>query len=287
MQSTSLPKNTRIALIGGGNMARGLIGGLLGQGANPALITVSDPLAAGRAALERDFAIRTTQDNAAAASGAAVVVLAVKPQLMSPVARALAPALAGSTPLVVSVAAGIRASDLERWLGPGVPVVRAMPNRPALIGAGASGLYASNSVGSAQRTLAEQVLRASGLCVWVDREADLDLVTALSGSGPAYFFRLAELMAEAAIGQGLDPATARKLAAQTLAGAGQLVAAEISGAQGADLARMRAEVTSKGGTTEAALAEFDARGFAVTVAAAQAAAARRSHELAEQFGVAS
>jgi pyrroline-5-carboxylate reductase len=162
-----------------------------------------------------------------------------------------------------------------------------MPNRPALIGAGASGLYASNSVGSAQRTLAEQVLRASGLCVWVDREADLDLVTALSGSGPAYFFRLAELMAEAAIGQGLDPATARKLAAQTLAGAGQLVAAEISGAQGAALARMRAEVTSKGGTTEAALAEFDARGFAVTVAAAQAAAARRSHELAEQFGVAS
>jgi pyrroline-5-carboxylate reductase len=162
-----------------------------------------------------------------------------------------------------------------------------MPNRPALIGAGASGLYASNSVGSAQRALAEQVLRASGLCVWVDQEADLDLVTALSGSGPAYFFRLAELMAEAAIGQGLDPATARKLAAQTLAGAGQLVAAEISGAQGADLARMRAEVTSKGGTTEAALAEFDARGFAATVAAAQAAAARRSQELAEQFGVAS
>jgi pyrroline-5-carboxylate reductase len=287
MQSTSLPKNTRIALIGGGNMARGLIGGLLGQGANPALITVSDPLAAGRTALERDFAIRTTQDNTAAASGADVVVLAVKPQQMSPVARALAPALAGRSPLVVSVAAGIRTSDLQRWVGPGVPVVRAMPNRPALIGAGASGLYASNSVGPAQRALAEQVLRASGLCLWVDSEADLDLVTALSGSGPAYFFRLAELMAEASIAQGLDPATARKLAAQTLAGAGQLVAAEISGAQGADLARMRAEVTSKGGTTEAALAEFDARGFAATVAAAQAAAARRSQELAEQFGVAS
>jgi pyrroline-5-carboxylate reductase len=123
--------------------------------------------------------------------------------------------------------------------------------------------------------------------VWVDSEADLDLVTALSGSGPAYFFRLAELMAEASIAQGLHPATARKLAAQTLAGAGQLVAAELSAEQGADLARMRAEVTSRGGTTEAALAEFDARGFAETVAAAQAAAARRSQELAEQFGVAS
>jgi pyrroline-5-carboxylate reductase len=289
MQTTSLPSTLpgtlRIALIGGGNMARGLIGGLLGRGASPALITVSDPLAAGRAALERDFAIRTTEDNAAAARGADVVVLAVKPQQMSAVARALAPALAHS-PLVVSVAAGIRASDLQRWVGAGVPVVRAMPNRPALIGAGASGLYAGASVGPAQRALAQQVLGASGLCVWVDAESDLDLVTALSGSGPAYFFRLAELMSEAAIAQGLEPLTARKLAAQTLAGAGQLVAAELAGEAGADLARMRAEVTSKGGTTEAALAEFDARGLGATVAAAQAAAARRSQELAEQFGVA-
>jgi pyrroline-5-carboxylate reductase len=277
----------KIALIGGGNMARGLIGGLLKHGANPALITVSDPIAAGRAGLEHDFAIRTTDDNAIAAGGADVVVLAVKPQQMSPVARALAPALAARSPLVISVAAGIRASDLERWVGAGVAVVRAMPNRPALIGAGASGLYAGKSVGPAQRALAEQVLRASGLCVWVESESDLDLVTALSGSGPAYFFRLAELMAEASIAQGLEPEAARMLAAQTLAGAGQLVAAEIAGAQGADLARMRAEVTSKGGTTEAALAAFDAHGFGATVAAAQAAAARRSQELAEQFGVAS
>jgi pyrroline-5-carboxylate reductase len=284
MQDTPSLANRNIALIGGGNMARGLIGGLLGNGANPALITVSDPIAAGRAALERDFAIRTTDDNASAAGSADVVILAVKPQQMSPVARALAPALAARSPLVISVAAGIRAIDLQRWVGAGVPVVRAMPNRPALIGAGASGLYAGKTVGSAQRELAEQVLRASGLCVWVASESDLDLVTALSGSGPAYFFRLAELMAEAAVAQGLEPATARRLAAQTLAGAGKLVAAEIAGAQGADLARMRAEVSSKGGTTEAALAEFDARGFAATVAAAQAAAARRSRELAEQFG---
>jgi pyrroline-5-carboxylate reductase len=271
----------RIALIGGGNMARGLIGGLLGHGANPALVTVSDPIASGREALERDYGVRTTDDNAE------VVVLAVKPQQMGPVARALAPALAARSPVVISVAAGIRASDLQRWIGAGIPVVRAMPNRPALIGAGASGLFAEASVGAAQRALAEQVMSATGLCVWVDRESDIDLVTALSGSGPAYFFRLAELMAEAAIAQGLEPATARRLAAQTLAGAGQLVAADAASDQGADLARMRAEVTSKGGTTEAALAEFDARGLGATVAAAQAAAARRSQELAEQFGSAS
>lgn len=270
----------KITLIGGGNMARGLIGGLLGQGANPALITVSDPVASSRETLERDFGVRTTADNAVAAGDADVVVLAVKPQQMGTVARALAPALAARRPLVISVAAGIRAADLERWVGPEVPVVRAMPNRPALIGAGASGLYAAVSVGAAQRTLAEQVLRTTGLCVWVNQESELDVVTALSGSGPAYFFRLAELMAEAAIAQGLEPATARRLAAQTLAGAGQLVAADSA----PDLARMRAEVTSRGGTTEAALATFDAHGFGATVAAAQAAAARRSQELAEQFG---
>jgi pyrroline-5-carboxylate reductase len=272
----------KIALIGGGNMARGLIGGLLGQGAAHGLITVAEPLASGRAALEHDFGIRTTGDNAGAVGGADVVVLAVKPQQMGPVARALAPALAARKPVVISVAAGIRASDLQRWVGEDIPVVRAMPNRPALIGAGASGLYAGATVDAGQRALAEQVLRATGLCVWVDQESELDLVTALSGSGPAYFFRLAELMAEAAISQGLPPAVAWQLAAQTLAGAGQLVAAEAH----ADLARMRSEVTSKGGTTEAALATFDQHGFGAMVAAAQAAAARRSEELARQFGAA-
>jgi pyrroline-5-carboxylate reductase len=275
----------KITLIGGGNMARGLIGGLLGHGATAARINVSDPFAAGREALERDFGVRTTDDNHAAATHADVVVLAVKPQQMGPVARDLAPALS-QLPLVISVAAGIRASDVQRWLGPGIPIVRAMPNRPALIGAGASGLYAAKDVSAAQRALAEQVMQATGLCVWVESEAELDIVTALSGSGPAYFFRLAELMAEAAMAQGLAPDTARRLAAQTLAGAGQLVAAEMGSAAGIDLSRMRAEVASKGGTTEAALLEFESRGLATMVAAAQAAAARRSQELADQFGAA-
>ena len=268
-----------IALIGGGNMARGLIGGLLGSGVPAQRITVAEPVPPGRDSLVRDFGVKVTDDNLAAVSGARIVVLAVKPQQMAAVALALAPALA-ARPLVISVAAGLRAADLSRWLGAGVPVVRAMPNRPALTGAGASGLYAAADVGDAERKLAEQVLSSTGLCLWVRTEAELDTVTALSGSGPAYFFRLAELMAEAAIAQGLDPDVARALAAQTLAGAGKLVEAESA----PDLARMRAEVTSKGGTTEAALNVFIDKDLTGIVQAAQDAAARRSRELAEQFG---
>jgi pyrroline-5-carboxylate reductase len=281
MESTSASSlaSLHIALIGGGNMARGLIGGLLGRNVPPAQLMVAEPDAQARASLARDYGIQVTDDNASAAAGAQVIVLAVKPQQMAAVARALAPALV-HRPLVISVAAGIRAADLSRWVGAGVPVVRAMPNRPALTGAGATGLYADATVAAAQRERAKLLLDATGLCIWVDTEAGLDAVTALSGSGPAYFFRLAELMAEGGIAQGLDPATARALAAQTLAGAGQLVSAERS----PDLARMRAEVTSKGGTTEAALQVFAERDLAGVVHAAQDAAAQRSRELAEQFG---
>jgi pyrroline-5-carboxylate reductase len=270
----------QIALIGGGNMARGLIGGLLGKGVPADQITVSEPLDSSRADLQRVFGVRVTADNQAAVAAASVVILAVKPQLMAQVARTLAPALSAQAPLVVSVAAGITVQHLATWLGANIPVVRAMPNRPALIGAGATGLYASADVTAPQRQLAEQVLACTGITVWVAHERDMDAVTALSGSGPAYFFRLAELMAEAGVAQGLSAVVARKLAAQTLAGAGQLVAADAA----PDLARMRAEVTSKGGTTEAALNCLDARHLDQTVAAAMAAAAQRSAELAAQFG---
>ena len=279
MPGMSTLSSLQIALIGGGNMARGLIGGLLGKGASAAHITVAEPDEGTRAALVRDFGVVATADNAAAVKGARVVVLAVKPQLMAEVARALAPVLRAAAPLVISVAAGIRADRLQTWIGSGIAVVRCMPNRPALIGAGATGLYAAG-LSDQNRSLAEQVLSSTGVCLWVANEADIDAVTALSGSGPAYFFRLAELMAEAGIAQGLEPAVARRLAAQTLAGAGQLVAAESE----PDLARMRAEVTSKGGTTEAALKSFAAGGFDRLVADAMAAAAHRSRELAEQFG---
>jgi pyrroline-5-carboxylate reductase len=280
MTAMTALSSLRIAIIGGGNMARGLLGGLIAKGANPAFITVSEPDAAARERLQRDFGIAATTDNIAAISGASVVVLAVKPQIMAQVVRPLAPVLQQLRPLVISVAAGIRSASLAEWVGAGIPVVRCMPNRPALIGAGATGLYADPGVTAAERALAGQVLASTGLAVWVNSEADLDLVTALSGSGPAYFFRLAELMAEAAIAQGLDASVARQLAAQTLAGAGQLVAAESV----PDLARMRAEVTSRGGTTEAALNRFGALALDRTVAEAMQAAAARSQELAEQFG---
>jgi pyrroline-5-carboxylate reductase len=270
----------RIALIGGGNMGRGLIGGLLARGLPASHITVADINLAGLQAIANDYGVQTTTDNNAAVAAADVVVLAVKPQQMAAVLGAMRDALAVAAPVLVSVAAGLRVADLARWSPPGIAIVRAMPNRPALISAGASGLYADATVGAAQRALAEQVLQATGVTVWVDRESDIDLVTALSGSGPAYFFLLAELMAQAAVARGLPADTARVLAAQTLAGAGQLVAAEAT----PDLARMRAEVTSPGGTTAAALASFATHDLSATVAAAMDAAAHRSRELADQFG---
>ncbi|MBV8909612.1 MAG: pyrroline-5-carboxylate reductase, partial [Gammaproteobacteria bacterium] len=186
-----------------------------------------------------------------------------------------AASLASSRPLVISVAAGVRTNTLESWCGPGVPVVRAMPNRAALVGAGMSGLYAPPGVGSSRREAAERVLRAVGEVAWVPVEEALDVVTALSASGPAYFFFLAELMAEAGAELGLAPETARRLAAATLHGAGLLAQ---SGDR--DLARLRAEVSSPGGTTEAALATLETAKLRETVRAALGAATRRSRELA-------
>jgi len=270
------PIHTRIAIVGGGNMARALLGGLLARGIDPERIAVADPEEATRASLAQRYGINACAENRAAVAGAQVVVLAVKPQIMADVLRPLAAELQLSRPLLISVAAGIRVAELSQWVGKGVPVVRAMPNRPALLGAGATGLYAAADVGDAERAQAGELLSATGIAVWVDSEEQLDVVTALSGSGPAYFFRLAELMAEAAAGAGLDPAVAKQLAAQTLAGAGRLVSAETT----PDLAAMRAAVTSKGGTTAAALAHFDGEGFARLVTGAMRAATERSRELA-------
>ncbi len=269
-----------VAVIGGGNMARGLLGGLLARAVDPERITVTAASAATRAALAADLGVRVTDDNLAAVTGARVVVLAVKPQVMADVVRGIAAGLRTARPLVISVAAGITTGQLKQWIGEGVPVVRAMPNRPALIGAGATGMFADASVDEAGRALAAELLGATGLALWVEKESDIDLVTALSGSGPAYFFRLAELMAEAAMAEGLDPAVARQLAARTLAGAGQMVAAESA----PDLAAMRAAVTSRGGTTAAALEQFDAVDLPSAVARAMRAAATRSRELSRQSG---
>src|SRR6185437_9060131 len=195
------------------------------------------------------------------------------------VLASLQPSLARKKPVVLSVAAGIRASALERSCGSGIPVVRAMPNRPAFVGAGVTGLYAPEHVGASHRAAAEQVMQAVGEVVWVPSEEAIDVVTALSGSGPAYFFLLAELMAQAATDLGLEPQAARRLAVATLHGAG-LLAHSSDG----DLARLRAEVTSKGGTTEAAVRTMEAADLRGIISRALEAATRRSRELAEQFG---
>jgi pyrroline-5-carboxylate reductase len=258
-------------------MARALIQGLLRQGCAASQLRVGEPLAALRAQLQREFAVTALADNAAAVAGAQLVVLAVKPQQLIAMLTALRATLEIRRPLLLSVAAGLRVADLAECC-PGVPIVRAMPNRAALVGAGATALYAGAQIDADARALAEQVMTAAGRTVWVQRESDLDIVTALSGSGPAYFFLLAEHLAAAATAQGLDAATAQLLAVQTLRGAGALAAGS------ATLAEQREAVTSKGGTTAAALAVLEQGGFAALVAAAVAAATRRGAELAAQFG---
>ncbi|HUI62584.1 MAG TPA: pyrroline-5-carboxylate reductase [Steroidobacteraceae bacterium] len=271
--------HTHLAILGGGNMGRALIGGLLRRGTRPEHISVGESGEAARTALARDFGVQATPDNTAAVQAATLLVVAVKPQDVGQVLRPLQPILLRNRPTVVSVAAGIRVSSLESWCGAGVPVVRAMPNRPALVGAGATGLFAPAHVAAGPRADAQHALEAVGETVWVESEEQLDIVTALSGSGPAYFFLLAELMTQGAIELGLDAACARRLAVATLHGSGQL-----AHASDGDLARLRAEVTSKGGTTEAAVRLLDSADLRGIMARALQAAVHRSRELAAQFG---
>lgn len=271
-------KDTAIAFIGGGNMARSLAGGLIADGMPASRLSVAEPDAARRDALRQEFGISVTPDNAAAVAAAQVVLLAVKPQVMPGVARELGPVLAGSGALVISVAAGIRSADLARWLGGGIPVIRAMPNTPALIGCGATVLCAAPGATDAQREQAEAILRAVGSVSWVEDETQMDAVTALSGSGPAYFFLLAEAMADAAAEQGLAPELARLLAVETALGA-----ARVAVESDEQIDALRRQVTSPGGTTEAAVNALEDGGFRRLVATALAAARTRSRELAERF----
>lgn len=269
----------RIAFIGGGHMTTSLVGGLRARGAAAQDLHVSDPVAAQRERLVRDFGVHATADNAAAARAADLVVLAVKPQDMAQAARSIATELAARRRIVVSIAAGIRIANLSHWLGAGVPVVRTMPNRPALIGAGITAACAGPGVEAADRATVENVLSAAGPLVWLDDESQMDAVTAVSGSGPAYFFLLVEALEEAGASLGLPRDTARRLAAYTALGAGRMVTESSEPAS-----RLREQVTSKGGTTAAALAVLDGAGVRDIFAAAVAAAARRSTELADQFG---
>ncbi|HFH3757812.1 pyrroline-5-carboxylate reductase [Pseudomonas aeruginosa] len=270
----------RIAFIGAGNMAASLIGGLRAQGVPAAQIRASDPGAEQRAKIAGEFAIDVVESNAEAVADADVVVLSVKPQAMKAVCQALAPALKPEPEqLIVSIAAGIPCASLEAWLGQPRPVVRCMPNTPALLRQGASGLYANAQVSAAQREQAGQLLSAVGIALWLDDEAQIDAVTAVSGSGPAYFFLLMQAMTDAGEKLGLSRETASRLTLQTALGAAQMaLSSEVEPAE------LRRRVTSPNGTTEAAIKSFQANGFEALVEQALNAASQRSAELAEQLG---
>jgi len=269
----------RLAFIGGGNMAGSLIGGLIADGWRPDRIRVADPDNRQTDRLQQRFHIATAPDNRTAVEQADAVVLAVKPQVIRSVAMDLGTAIAAQRPLVISIAAGIDATALRSWLGKDTAIVRAMPNTPALVQSGATALYANPATSEEQRNLAESVLRAVGLTIWIDNEELMDAVTALSGSGPAYFFLFMEALQQAGIRLGLPADTARLLTLQTAFGAAKM-ALESSD----DAATLRRRVTSPGGTTECALAYLQQQGFEASVLGALQAAAQRSRELATEFG---
>lgn len=269
-----------IGFIGAGNMATALVGGLLARGWPADHIWLSDSHTsqlAGHAAR----GLKTTLDNAQLAAAVDIVVLSVKPQVMADVLRPIAAAVQARHPLVLSIAAGIPADSLSRWLGGDVAIVRAMPNTPALVQAGASGLFANARVSDEQRRLAEQVLGAVGLTLWVEREDLIDAVTAVSGSGPAYFFYVMEAMIDAGRRLGLDERDARALTLQTALGAAQMAITSDVGP-----AELRRRVTSPAGTTEQAVKVFDQAGLAAIFDQALKACAARGAEMALQLGAA-
>jgi pyrroline-5-carboxylate reductase len=271
--------STRIGFIGGGNMARSLIGGLIADGYDASQIWVSDPSQNQLQGLRSRFPIRTTHDNVEAAAAAEILVLAVKPQLLHEVVVALAPTLQARRPLVISIAAGVREPALQRWLGGGLAIVRAMPNTPALVQSGATALYANREVSAQQHDQAESILRAVGLTLWLTDEAQMDAVTALSGSGPAYFFLVMEALEAAAIGLGLAPGTARLLPLETAFGAAKMALESNEGP-----GDLRARVTSPGGTTERATQVLEDGSLRALFQRALQAAEARSRELAEVLG---
>jgi pyrroline-5-carboxylate reductase len=267
----------RIAFIGGGNMSRSLIGGLISHGASAQNIVVSEPDTELREALVSDFRIGAHADNDAAAQKADVLVLAVKPQIMKSVCVGMRAFVQAKRPLIISIAAGIRIDQIEEWLGCEVSAVRCMPNTPALIGAGATALCANKRTQTGEREIAQNILAAAGIVVWIDDESLMDIVTALSGSGPAYFFLLVEALENAAVAQGLPRDAARALATQTCLGAGRMLRED-----GAVPAELRQRVTSPSGTTQAALESFAADDFEKIVARAIAVATLRGRELSQQ-----
>ena len=268
--------NSKITFIGGGNMARSLIGGLVATGVSNKDISVSEPKADLRETLTKDFGVNALEENASAVMGANVIVLAIKPQILQEVVTPLGSLVAKARPLLISVAAGVTCSSIERWIGGDPALIRVMPNTPALIGAGISALYANSNVGVDQRALAEKIVTAVGKTVWIEEESLMDAVTAVSGSGPAYFFYVMQAIHDAAVREGLDTETARVLSLETALGAARLALASTE-----DPGELQAQVTSPGGTTEAAIKILDDSGVRDTLQQAVSAARARGGELAK------
>ena len=264
----------KIAFIGGGNMATSLVGGLVENGHPPAALLVSEPESHKRRGLADRFAVGVTADNREAAAAGDVVVLAVKPRMMAEVVTGVAGVVRERGPLVVSIAAGIRVARILDWLGYPAPVVRTMPNTPALLGCGATALFANDAVNEEQRGAAEAILRLAGVALWVDDEDLLDAVTAVSGSGPAYYFLLMEHMIGTGVRLGLTPEQARVLTLRTALGAARMALEA-----GRTPEELRVGVTSPGGTTERALDLFREGGFGELVERAVTGARDRSREL--------
>ena len=271
-------ESTKIAFIGAGNMARSLIGGLLKQGFAAKNISASDPAEACLTATRELGEVFTTSDNQLAIDQADIVVLAVKPQVLGSVVTPLQDKLSSNKSLLISIAAGITCESLQQWAGKSVPMVRCMPNTPALLQAGATGLYASSAVTEQQKSAAAAILNAVGITVWVDKESDLDAVTAISGSGPAYFFLLIEAMQATGEKLGLSADTAMLLVQQTALGAARMAQEE-----SVDVAELRRRVTSPNGTTEAAVKSFQESGLSTVVETALQAAYDRSQALAKEL----
>lgn len=272
-----MKNNLKIGFIGGGNMATALIGGLVGKLTAGANIHVIDPYADALSKLQKQFGVTTAQQIDATLAKCDVIVLSVKPQQMKEVVAQLAPHI--SSQLVLSIAAGIRAVDLSRWLNGYTAIVRTMPNTPALIGKGITGMVAMSGVSQDQHDAADAIMRAVGATVWLNDEALIDPVTAVSGSGPAYVFYFIEAMQQAAQEMGLNAEQGTQLAIATFVGASQLAAQSTE-----PVSVLRDRVTSKGGTTYAALTSMDASGVKPAIVEALKAAAARGKELGEEFG---
>lgn len=268
-----------IVFIGAGNMASSIIGGLVASGYPASLISASAPSQEHLDTLSSQYKVNTTQDNHQVAAEADILVLAVKPQILQAVCADLASPLTGKSPLIISIAAGVETPHIESWLGNSFPIIRCMPNTPALVSQGASGLFANNQVSAEQRQQADEIFQSIGITEWITQEEQMHGITALSGSGPAYFFLMMEALEDAAVKTGIPRETARKLGIQTVLGA-----AEMAKQSDLEPAQLKRNVMSPGGTTEKAIQSFEDGCIRTLFDTAISAAADRSKELAELLG---